>query len=273
MKGPAGPARRHGLQAHCMRYCRTDLVRPVTPPLPTALRTHAEPGYITVGYKLRDVAGRVLRKCTDELGRAHDGQHGDDDPLGPAGIHIARGQRERRQVSRSHIIFPRRTQVDACAIVDATFRYEGDLSQPQAAAAQYVSFDELLMRSDVHCPLSEHTYHLIGKPGEFDKMKDNILVVNAASRGAVIDENALVEMLESGKVIRCALDVCEYDSERRAYAVRAAINPSLLKTTRATLLPHCAVVNETIQEDQQCEIMANLEASIKTLLNEVVPRN
>lgn len=42
----------------------------------------------------------------------------------------------------------------------------------------------------------------------FEKMRDGMIVVNT-SRGPVIDENALVDALESGKVLRAALDVYE----------------------------------------------------------------
>jgi len=128
--------------------------------------------------------------------------------------------------------------------------------EKECGNAEYVSFDEILVRSDLltlHCPLNDETRHLLNKT-TFDKMRDGIIVVNT-SRGAVIDENALVEALESGKVLRAALDVYEFEPK---------IHPGLIKAANTTLLPHSAVANETITADQQTEVMANLEAFIRT---------
>lgn len=69
------------------------------------------------------------------------------------------------------------------------------------AGATYVSFDELLANSDVfslNLALNPSTRHIIGAT-EFSKMKDGVVIVNTA-RGALIDENALVAALDSGKV-------------------------------------------------------------------------
>lgn len=69
------------------------------------------------------------------------------------------------------------------------------------AGATYVSFEELLANSDVfslNLALNPSTRHIIGAT-EFSKMKDGVVIVNTA-RGALIDENALVAALDSGKV-------------------------------------------------------------------------
>ncbi len=71
-----------------------------------------------------------------------------------------------------------------------------------------VSMDELLARSDfvtLHAALTPKTRGLIGKEA-IAKMKDGVRIVNAA-RGALIDEEALIAALESGKVGGAALDV------------------------------------------------------------------
>ncbi len=80
------------------------------------------------------------------------------------------------------------------------------LPPQQAEGAQYVSFDELLAQSDVlslNLSLNRSTRHIIGAP-EFAKMKDGVVIVNTA-RGALIDENALVAALDSGKVWNACL--------------------------------------------------------------------
>lgn len=81
--------------------------------------------------------------------------------------------------------------------------------------ARKVELDELLERSEVIClcaSLNEENYHMISTE-EFSKMKDNVYISNAA-RGALIDEEAMVEALESGKVAGFATDVLEEEPGR-----------------------------------------------------------
>lgn len=70
--------------------------------------------------------------------------------------------------------------------------------------------DELLALADfisIHVPKQEHGKPVIGKL-EFSKMKEGVRIVNAA-RGGVIDEDALISALNSGKVAAAGLDVYE----------------------------------------------------------------
>ena len=89
---------------------------------------------------------------------------------------------------------------------------------------------ELLARSDIvslHVPLTESTQHLIGA-AELGLMKPTAVLVNTA-RGAVIDENALVDALEAGTIHGAGLDVFEGEP---------VVNERLLRAPRVTLLPH-----------------------------------
>jgi D-3-phosphoglycerate dehydrogenase len=73
-----------------------------------------------------------------------------------------------------------------------------------------VDLDELLAQSEVislHLPLNEKTKHMISD-AEFAKIKDGVILVNA-SRGGTVDEKALYEALESGKVRAAGIDVFE----------------------------------------------------------------
>jgi D-3-phosphoglycerate dehydrogenase len=73
---------------------------------------------------------------------------------------------------------------------------------------EQVSFDELLAQSDVitmHMPLTADSRNLLNAEA-FNKMKDGVYIVCAA-RGGVIDEDALLEALNNGKVSGAALDV------------------------------------------------------------------
>ncbi|KAJ5709662.1 hypothetical protein N7493_009953 [Penicillium malachiteum] len=104
------------------------------------------------------------------------------------------------------------------------------LSEELSGGAQYVTFDELLSTSDVvslNLPLNKNTRHIISK-AEFAKMKDGVVVVNTA-RGAVMDEAALVEALDSGKVFSAGLDVFEEEP---------TIHPGLLDNHKVVLVPH-----------------------------------
>jgi glycerate dehydrogenase len=75
---------------------------------------------------------------------------------------------------------------------------------------KFVSFDKLLQASDivsVHCPLTNETNKMFNKAA-FDKMKDGAFFINTA-RGGIVDEYALKEALESGKLSGAAIDVLE----------------------------------------------------------------
>jgi D-3-phosphoglycerate dehydrogenase len=71
-----------------------------------------------------------------------------------------------------------------------------------------VSFDELLAKADIitmHLPLTPESRGMLNAAA-FSKMKDGVRIVCAA-RGGVIDEEALLAALESGKVAAAGLDV------------------------------------------------------------------
>ncbi|SDY48824.1 hydroxyacid dehydrogenase [Citreimonas salinaria] len=72
----------------------------------------------------------------------------------------------------------------------------------------YVEMDELLQKSDIislHVPGNEKTKGLIDKSA-FGKMKDGAILINTA-RGPVVDTDALLEALSSGKLRAAGLDV------------------------------------------------------------------
>ena len=74
----------------------------------------------------------------------------------------------------------------------------------------YVSLEELLKNSDyvsMHCPLTESTKHMINKE-TLSLMKPSAFIINT-SRGALIDEAALIEALENGMIAGAGLDVQE----------------------------------------------------------------
>ncbi len=75
-----------------------------------------------------------------------------------------------------------------------------------------VDFDALLRRSDyvtLHVPKTAETGNLIGA-AEIARMRDGVRIINCA-RGGLIDEEALAEALDSGKVAGAAVDVYEQE--------------------------------------------------------------
>ena len=71
----------------------------------------------------------------------------------------------------------------------------------------YTDLDDLLKNSDVialHCPLFKETENIINSDA-ISKMKDGVIIINN-SRGALIDEQALADALNCGKVYAAGLD-------------------------------------------------------------------
>lgn len=97
--------------------------------------------------------------------------------------------------------------------------------------AEYVSFDELLSTSDfiaLSTPLTDETRHLIDAKA-LAKMKPSAILVNTA-RGAVIDEQALVEALQNHTIRGAALDVFENEP---------VVTEALYHLDNVVLSPHC----------------------------------
>ena len=85
-----------------------------------------------------------------------------------------------------------------------------DKKAAEALGFQYVSFDELINRSDIvtlHVPYSKDTHHLMNRDS-LAKMKKGAYLINT-SRGGVVETEALVGALKSGQVGGAGLDVLE----------------------------------------------------------------
>ena len=96
-----------------------------------------------------------------------------------------------------------------------------------------VSRDELMARSDfisVHAPHNEETHHAFSADA-FDKMKPSSIIINTA-RGPIIDEQALIDALETGTIAGAGLDVLEQEPPSND-------NP-LLQMENVLVSPHVA---------------------------------
>jgi D-3-phosphoglycerate dehydrogenase len=121
------------------------------------------------------------------------------------------------------------------------------------AGATYVSKEELFATSDfvsIHVVLSERTRKLIGA-ADFARMKPGAILVNT-SRGPVLDEAALVEALEQGRLAHAALDVYEREPLPADHRLRRLDN--------VTLSPHLGYVNTDIFSHFYGESVANILA-------------
>lgn len=78
------------------------------------------------------------------------------------------------------------------------------------AGIHYCTLDEVLTRSDyisLHCPLNDQTRHIIDAAA-IEKMKPTACIINT-SRGALIDEPALIKALQEHRIAGAGLDVQE----------------------------------------------------------------
>ena len=84
--------------------------------------------------------------------------------------------------------------------------------RPDEAGIRYVSREEMLRESDfvsLHCPLNEKTHHVIDAAA-LSLMKPTAFLINT-SRGALIDEMALIKALQAHEIAGAGLDVQEQE--------------------------------------------------------------
>lgn len=128
------------------------------------------------------------------------------------------------------------TSEDAAAAIGVTLR----------------SFDSVLSDSDfitLHIPLIPSTRNLIDATA-ISKMKDGVRIINAA-RGGIIDEAALLDALESGKVAGAALDCYEYEPPHKH---PSSVSAKLVKHPAVLATPHLGASTREAQEDVAVEI-------------------
>ncbi|MBM7836045.1 D-2-hydroxyacid dehydrogenase [Clostridium sardiniense] len=105
---------------------------------------------------------------------------------------------------------------------------------------EFFNFEDVLKSSDflsIHVPYNKDTESLIGE-NEFNIMKDGIYIVNC-SRGKVVDEDALLKALESGKVSGAGIDVFEKEP---------TANKALVNHPRVSVSPHIGASTREAQD-------------------------
>jgi len=148
------------------------------------------------------------------------------------------------------------------------------LLSPERAAelgANAVPLDDLLREADVvslHLPLTRGTYHLIDRE-RLAAMKPGAVLVNTA-RGRLVDQDALLEALESGRLAGAALDVFE--------AEPLPADSPLRRSERLLLTPHLAASTAEAQMRgaiEICECMRDflVDGLVRGAVNDVAVRS
>lgn len=129
-----------------------------------------------------------------------------------------------------------------------------DADHARSLGVTLVDLETLLERSDfvtIHCLLTDETYHLIGHE-ELRRAKPELILVNTA-RGPVIEEAALIEALDAGRLWAVGLDVTETEPLRG--------DSPLFQYDRVTITPHVAASSPQSRVDLYrlvCEISAEV---------------
>ncbi len=113
-------------------------------------------------------------------------------------------------------------------------------SDPGKKACSFLPLDELLLDVDVvslHCPLTPETRHLIDAAA-LRSMRPEAVLVNT-SRGAIVDEWALVQALRTKQIAGAALDVYEHEP---------AVGADLIRLDNVVLTPHLASATHVARE-------------------------
>ena len=124
--------------------------------------------------------------------------------------------------------------------------------EKECGATFYESLDECIRQSNVlsvHLPLNDQTRGILNRE-RLSLLQSGTIFVNT-SRGAVVDEDALADLLENGHIRAAALDVFENEPK---------VNPKLRKLSNTVLTPHIASASETARN-----AMATLAAKILLL--------
>ena len=125
------------------------------------------------------------------------------------------------------------------------------------------SFEQLLSEVDVlsfHAKLTPDNYHMMGRK-QFQKVKDGLLLINCA-RADLVDQNALLESVNNGKVAMASLDVLEPEPPFDLHPKEHNYQHQLLKHPRVIVTPHIGA--STIEAQKR--ISLNLGEQLKKAL-------
>lgn len=139
--------------------------------------------------------------------------------------------------------------------------YRPNAEVEQELGVEYIELDDLIRTCDIislHVPVLPSTYHMLSTK-QFESMKNTALLVNTA-RGEIIDQMALADALENGKIYGAALDMLDPEP---APGYHPLLNLSAEAQKRITITPH---VGGTTDEAFQ-RMLGNAIANMQRILN------
>ncbi|WP_343228091.1 C-terminal binding protein [Sporosarcina aquimarina] len=122
-----------------------------------------------------------------------------------------------------------------------------------------VDLDEALKKSDfisLHVPLIKETRHLINRENIND-LKDGVFILNTA-RGPIVETEALIEGLRSGKIAGAALDVVEHEPILKGH--------ELLEFPNVYITPHSAFYSVEAVEELRTKTAKNVVEVLQGLV-------
>jgi len=128
-------------------------------------------------------------------------------------------------------------------------------SEEEELCVKHVSLEELLKSSDfisLHVPLIGETYHLLNEK-RLSLIKPEAIIINT-SRGAVIDEKALIKALKDGKIAGAGLDV---------YEEEPFVPQELIDLPGVVLLPHLGSATNEARREMAIMVRRNVAAVLE----------
>lgn len=123
-------------------------------------------------------------------------------------------------------------------------------AEPELGARYCAELGSLLAEADIvslHCALTPATRHIIDAAA-LARMKPGAVLINTG-RGPLVDEAALVQALQSGRLGGAGLDVFEFEP---------AVTPALLELPNVTLLPHIGSATGECRTDMALRVVQNV---------------
>lgn len=161
-----------------------------------------------------------------------------------------------RSVDEEHQYLAKKAAVFNLKIKYYNRRQLSKAEETKYGATYCPSLSALLSSSDivsVNCPLNAETTNLISR-SEFAAMKDGAFFINTA-RGAIVDEAALKEALNSGKVARAGLDVLCNEPH---------VDPWFFGQDNVVLQPHLGGLTDIAFQKAERECFENVRSFFET---------
>ncbi len=127
-------------------------------------------------------------------------------------------------------------------------------TESELEATFWEDLDEMLSRMDfvsINCPLTDETFRLLDRD-RLKKLQQHAVVINTA-RGEVIDEEALADLIEVGRIAGAGLDVFEEEP---------TINPKLMELDNVVLLPHMGSATIEARVAMGEKVLINIRAYV-----------